>query len=484
MANKFKNYLNKNREALNSKSAKIGGYSFFLTIVVLAIIIAVNVLVSALPTKYTQFDISAQQLYSLTSSTKVVVTNLEKDVDIYWICQAGKEDAVLEKLLSVYDGLSEHLTVTRKDPDVFPTFAEKYTDAKVTNNSLVIECGNKSRYISYSDIYEQDASEYYTTGSVSTYFDGEGEITTAIDYAVSDDLPKVYVLSGHGEEALSESLETALQKQNIEVEKDFTLLNVDAVPEDADCVMLYAPQNDLSEEEVAMLKDYMNQGGHLFVMSGPNKEGTLTNLHTLLSDYDISVADGIVVEADRSHYAFNEPYILLADIQSSEMTDALIDAGSYVIVSIAEGLNVGTNSNGATVTPLLTTSDLAFSKIKGYDLDTYEKEEEDTDGPFTLALSVENKNEGKMIWISSNVFLEDTYNAYSAGANMDFAMNSLLWMVGETDSISIRSKSLDYSFLTISDSTAGRIKICLIGIIPLAYLLFGLDEVLRRRKCK
>ena len=136
------------------------------------------------------------------------------------------------------------------------------------------------------------------------------------------------------------------------------------------------------------------------------------------------------------------------------------------------------------MTPLLTTSDLAFSKIKGYDLDTYEKEEEDTDGPFTLALSVENKNEGKMIWISSNVFLEDTYNAYSAGANMDFAMNSLLWMVGETDSISIRSKSLDYSFLTISDSTAGRIKICLIGIIPLAYLLFGLDEVLRRRKCK
>ena len=114
----------------------------------------------------------------------------------------------------------------------------------------------------------------------------------------------------------------------------------------------------------------------------------------------------------------------------------------------------------------------------------YEKEEEDTDGPLTLALSVENKNEGKMIWISSNVFLEDTYNAYSAGANMDFAMNSLLWMVGETDSISIRSKSLDYSFLTISDSTAGRIKICLIGIIPLAYLLFGLDEVLRRRKCK
>ena len=75
MANKFKNYLNKNREALNSKSAKIGGYSFFLTIVVLAIIIAVNVLVSALPTKYTQFDISAQQLYSLTSSTKVVVPN-------------------------------------------------------------------------------------------------------------------------------------------------------------------------------------------------------------------------------------------------------------------------------------------------------------------------------------------------------------------------------------------------------------------------
>ena len=48
----------------------------------------------------------------------------------------------------------------------------------------------------------------------------------------------------------------------------------------------------------------------------------------------------------------------------------------------------------ATVTPLMTTSDSAFSKIAGYSLDTYEKEEGDIEGPFTLGVSIEERGRG------------------------------------------------------------------------------------------
>ena len=118
LKNKWQSAMARNRQALSTRTAKVGGYSFVLSLVVLAILIAINVLASKLPSTWTQFDISAAQLYSLTSDTKVVVTNLEQDVTIYWISQAGKENTVVEKLLDRYEELSDHITVVKKDPDI------------------------------------------------------------------------------------------------------------------------------------------------------------------------------------------------------------------------------------------------------------------------------------------------------------------------------------------------------------------------------
>lgn len=84
--------------------------------------------------------------------------------------------------------------------------------------------------------------------------------------------------------------------------------------------------------------------------------------------------------------------------------------------------------------------------------------------------------------MASDYLLDDLYNSYSSGANLDFAMNSLSWMMGQQDAISIRSKSLDYNYLTISAGAATALKVFMIGVVPLAYLLVGVDEVLRRRK--
>lgn len=454
-----------------------GSYSLAITAVVLAILIAVNVLVSALPTTLTKYDISSSKLYSITSNTKVVVGALEDDVTIYWIVQSGQEDSVIENLLGKYESLSDHIAVVKKNPDVYPTFAEQYTDETVQNNSLVVECGDRSRYIGYDDIYLQEADMYSYT--YNTSFDGEGAITSAIDYVVTEDLPQLYVLEGHGEAELPATFAEQIEKENIETQS-LSLLTVDEIPEDADCILLYAPASDLSQEEAEMLDEYTKNGGKLLVMAGPTEEnGTLENLYSLLSGYGVETCDGIVVEADREHYTF-QPYILLPDLMSSDITDPLIEENYYVNMPISQDLILD-NADDA-VTALMTTSDAAFSKIAGYDLDTYEKEEGDIDGPFAVAVSIDCGGDGQILWFSSSTFLEDMYNAWSSGSNSDLAMNALSSLIGEREAMAIRSKSLNYNYLTISDSTASLLKVLMIGVFPLGYLGIGIGVILKRRR--
>ena len=456
-----------------------GAYSLIVTALVLAILVVINVFASALPSSLTKYDISAAKLYSITSNTKVVVNALSQDVTIYWIVQSGAEDDVIENLLNKYDSLSDHIEIVMKNPDVFPTFAQQYTDEAVQNNSLVVESGDKSRYIGYDDIYIQEADMY--SYSYNTSFDGEGAITSAIDYVVSEELPQVYVLEGHGEKELPATFSDQMEKETMET-RTLSLLTVDSVPEDADCILIYGPTSDVSSEEKDMLADYVADGGKLLVMAGPAEDDELQNLYSLLSDYGVTVNEGIVVEEDREHYAFQMPYVLLPDMAGSEITDSLIEENYYAIMPVSGGLTVGGSTGGATVTELLSTSDMAFSKITGYDLDTYEREEGDIDGPFAVAVSVETESGGSMVWFASSDFLDDMYNAYSSGANGDLAMNALSSLVGESEAIAIRSKSLNYNYLTISDETSSLLKTTMIGVFPLLYLGIGIYVVVRRKR--
>ena len=467
----------------NARSNRIalqgGSYSLVITAVVLALLIVVNILVSILPTPMTQYDISAAKLYSITSNTKVVVNALQEDVTIYWIVQSGKEDQIIENLLGKYESLSDHIQVVKKNPDVYPTFAQQYTDETAENNSLVVECGDRSRFISYDDIYLQEAD--MTTYSYNTSVDGEGAITSAIDYVVNEEQPQIYVLEGHGESELPSTFSDQIERENMELHT-FSLLTVDAIPEDADCIMIYGPTSDISTEEKDMLADYVASGGKLLVMAGPVESGSLDNLLSLLSDYGVTATDGIVIEGDREHYAFQLPFALMPDMSSSEITDSLIEEHYYPIMPISQGLTVGDTPSGATVTTLLTTSDLSFSKTAGYDLSTYEKEDGDVDGPFAVGVSITCDSGGQLTWFSSSDFLDDMYNAYSSGANVNLGMNALSSMIGESEAMAIRSKSLNYNYLTISDSTSSLLKVVMIGVFPLVYLGIGIFVVVNRRR--
>ena len=462
-----------------SSALRGGSYALAVTAVVLAILVAVNVFVSALPSTLTRQDISAAQLYSVTSNTKVVVNSLAEDVTIYWIVQSGEEDDVIQNLLEKYDSLSDHITVEKRNPDVYPTFAQQYTDEEPANNSLVVECGDKSRYIPFDDIYLGEVNAY--TGLYSaTDFDGEGAITSAIDYVTSDEYPQVYLLEGHGEKALPEEFAGQIEKENLET-RSLSLLNVDAVPEDAACILIYAPQSDISEEEREILSDYVAGGGRLLVCAGAVEGGLQENLYGLLSGYGITAHDGIVIDPDRAHYALS-PYMLMPDLLSSPATDPLIESNYFTVLPLSVGLTVDGDTGAGTVTELLTTSDQAYSKAAGYELETYDREEGDADGPFALAVSVEDAGGGQITWFTSDQLLEETYNALSSGANQDLVINALSGLIGESEAMAIRSRSLSYSYLTINAAAASVLQVLMIGVFPLLFLGVGIYVVLKRRQ--
>lgn len=298
---------------------------------------------------------------------------------------------------------------------------------------------------------------------------------------VSEEFPQLYLLEGHGEADLPASFREQIEKENIEVHT-LSLLTVDEIPEEADCLMIYAPSSDISQEERDLLADYAAEGGKLFVAAGPVEEGILENLYSLLADYGVQANEGIVVEGDREHYngfLRQGPLALLPDMNSDAITDPLMEENYHPTMPISLGLIV--SGSGGAVTELLTTSDMAYSKLDGYDLSTYEKEENDIDGPFALAVSIDTAGEGQIVWFTSSYFLEDAYNAASSGANSSLGMNALSSLIGETEAMAIRSKSLNYNYLTISSSTASLLKAVMIGIFPLLYLGAGVWVVLRRR---
>ena len=160
--------------------------------------------------------------------------------------------------------------------------------------------------------------------------------------------------------------------------------------------------------------------------------------------------------------------MLLPELGDSDITAPLTEKNYYAIVPVAAGLQLGDDSR---VTALLTTTDSAYSKLSGYSQTTYEKEEGDIDGPF--ALGVDIADGGELVFFTSSYLLEDMYNAYSSGANSDLVMNALSSLLGERQALSIRSKSLNYNYLTISESAASLLKLVMIGMVPLLYLAMG-----------
>lgn len=478
-----KNLLANLKAGVKTRAFRAGGYSLVSIAVVLAIAIVINLLVGALPASMTQFDTSFNQIFNISSQTKQVIGELDKNVELYWITQTGEEDAYLEKVLAIYDEMSDRLTVTKKDPDVYPTFVAQYYDGTVYNNSVIAVCGDKYRYVENAEIYVYDMTNYWSTGQYDITFDAEGALTSAIAYVTAERLPVLYTLSGHGESELTGTFQAAVKKQNYTV-RSVSLLTAGSVPADADAVVINNPQSDISAEEKKMLTDYLSAGGSLFVAASPLGDGTLSRpvLEELMKEYGIQMQSGMVVEANTDHFYYTNPLWLLPDIGTHTITDPM--AGKYnVMLPTAQAMTVAENvASTLTVTQLLTTTAESYAVIQDDSRDSYEKQASDASGPFAVAIASEDSaTQARVVCVSSAALLDETSDTYVSGGNQDFFLNAMGWICEYEESISIHARSMDYNYLTITNSDATSLTILMVGIIPVCYLLIGIIVFIRRK---
>ena len=483
--NNDKKQRKKFKDTINKKYLKNGSYSSVMIVVFIAIIIVINMIVENLPSKYTQLDISAEKLYTIGDETKSVLKDLDKDVTIYLIAQSGSEDENISNLLQRYADESSHITVEQKDPVVNPKFVGEYTSDNLSSNSLIVVCGDRNKVVNYNNIYESSV-DYNTYSYQTTGFDGEGQITSAIQYVTNEDLPVMYNLEGHGEQELDSTVKEDIEKANMEI-KSLNLLTEGNVPDDADCLLIDSPTTDISSDEKDAIIEYLENGGKAMIFSDYTGED-MENFDAILENYGVKRAEGLVFEADSQHYAMQMPYYLVPTVNSTDVTSEVASSGYYILMPYAQGIQKTEDARDTiNIESLLTTSDSAYSKTN-VNSNTLEKESGDIDGPFDLGVSitetVDDDKETHIIYYSTSNLLQSQVNQMVSGGNEKLIMASLSALVDseDTTTVSIPSKSLEVSYLTLTAYDASFWKICTIGLIPGAFLVIGIMIWLKRRK--
>lgn len=473
--------IQKRRWSMNSRKIGLGVFNSAMVAGAVALTVIVNLVVGELPGSWTSVDLTAQKMYSITEDTKKLLHELEEDVTIYVLEAEGSMDDTLATTLKRYEEESSHIKVEYKDPSVYPNFYMNYTeDTSLTRKSLIVESGKRAKVINYTNIYES-SFDYSTYTSTTTGYDGEGQLTSAISYVTSEDMPVVYTLRGHGESSLTGSFEDAVEKANITLE-ELNLLTVDAVPEDAAALLIHGAASDLSEEDAAKIKDYVGNGGKLLVTLSYTDQ-SMEHLYEVLQEFGVSVADGMVMETDRSAY-YQVPYYLLPVVENDSITSGV---DGYVFAPYALGMTYDENAEGLSYTPLLTTTDQSYSKGDVQNMTTYEKEEGDIDGPFSVGLRAEKTLEDGtaelLVFSSAQIFDADT-DAMVSGNNLS-VFSSCISGYGDEESASgvvIPVKEYENTYLTVSAAAALTAAVLGIVVIPLALLASGIVIWLRRRK--
>ena len=478
--------IQKRRWAFSKKMIGTGAFSAGMIVIMCAICVVVNLVVTALPAKYTSIDCSATKLYSLTNDTKDRVSKLDEDITIYVLNSKKSKDAKIDETINRYKDLSSHIKVKYVHPATSPKFYQDYTDTTPTTNSLIIESKNRSKVIDYNDIYEYDSSSYYygyQSQSSITGYDAEGQITSAIEYVTmdADELPVIYQITGHNETEIGSNFQSVVSKANANL-KSLELFNEEKVPEDATAIIINSPTVDFNEEDAQKVIDYLNSGGKALIIGCYAYNDELTNFNKILAAYNVSFKTGVVAENDSSKY-YQNPLYLLPTVETTDYTSDATDG--YVFLAGSCAISYPEDTDDVTYTKLLSTSDSAVLKKDWKNITTSKAEDADENGPFTTGLAVNDSSTGASIVVFGTPYVvDDSYDNAVSGNNADMFKDVITSMTGNVELASSVIPVKDY---TLSNITINTLQAVITGLIimvavPILLIIIGIVVWAMRRK--
>jgi ABC-type uncharacterized transport system involved in gliding motility auxiliary subunit len=470
------------RDIFNENKFKKGSLATLILGLFLAILIIINLVVGKLD--YSK-DLTSSKIFTLSDQSYKILNNLKQNVTIYGFYPSNEEDPTVKTMLDQYAAHSSHIKILYRDPTKYPQLVQKFSTAntKIDMGYVVVESNSKFKVLDPNSFVNNDYSNPSNPTPQSLAI--EQNVTSGILYVTSKQSTTVYTLEGQGEDALSSQVSNQLSLENYTV-SPINLSLKSSVLKDNSVLLIVSPKTDLSQPEADDIRNYLSNGGKaLFLMD--LTENDLPNFQSVLNIYGVSMQKEITVEGNSSYVSQN-PISLLPDQKIHAILNPLINSNLRVLIPGAQSIQILKNTNNSlTIEPLLTTSNNSWGKID-LKTNTLDKQSGDLTGPFNIAVAVTDKannpkiNDTKIVVVANSTFLSAQAISLSNNANLNFFMNSVNWVQGTKNNLSIRPKNIDD--YTIQVSALGKLitSTFVLIIIPLIILVIGIIVWIKRRK--
>lgn len=486
---------NKFIEIIKKKWLVDGTKTFILIAIIIAIFIGINLFMQNL--ELTPIDFSQEKLYSLTEESKEKVKDIDKDVNIYFIGYTD-DDSNLD-LAKQYKKVNEKIVAEAIDINNRPDLAQKYGIESGTQG-IIVECGDKSKVLTESDLVTYDTSTYETISIA------EEKLTSSILSVTSNKIPKVYFLEGYSDFSLSKNMNYLNMYLENEINEVDTLdiLSVGKVPDDCDTLVITTPSKDFDDIATNAIIDYINSGRNiLWLNSALTTQKDLTNVNKILAMYSVNPFEvGVIRETDSSKMVTNSPDLIKPDIKYSTVTEDLYNSTGVIFIN-ATKVNINEEKleeQKIEKTDLALASENAYFRTN-FNIQQNAISEGEEKGSFVVGAELEKtlkeKNEeagesavtSKLIIFGENYFISDyqlsensQYGAIQLAYNKDLVLNSIAYLVDRPEDITAR-KSTGTVTYTATEQQDTIIR-TIIFAVPIVIILAGIIvwQVRRRKK--
>lgn len=430
-----------------------------------------------------RFDWTESGVHSLSDQTQKVLGGLDRDVEVVAFYSALDMPGV-RALLDRYAYESDRFQVTYADPNSRPDLTERFnlTREKLSGGLLHVTLGDESTEVT-------DLSEERLTNALVKL------TRTAEKY--------VYFVTGHNERpALGDAASgeggfgraaEALRNENYLLE-ELVLGTVNEVPERADVVIVAGPTRNFLPAEHTALARYLERGGALLVMVDPAAE---TDLYESLASWGVEVGNNLVI--DQVQGLFGRPATPLAGAYGDHPITR--DLREVTLFHVARSVDaVATEAEGeATLIPIVRTGEESWAEID------FESQPEfgpgDTAGPVPIAvagtprlgaggangeapgpdagLGAADVEPRLVVFGDSDFAANELLDAYR---NRDLFLNSVNWLLGDVEAISIRPNLSRASRFQLSAEQFNRVRTLSLFVLPEAIAVLGAVAWWSRRR--
>ncbi len=463
-------------EIAGARRTRYGANAAIYTAAFLGLLVAINYLSA----KYhRQFDMTSEGAFSLSPQSLHVLKNLKRPVKLYGFVEGGRS-VKADSLFREYAYASPQVSYELVDPTRHPELAERYK-VTVMNTTHIQYGGDAGAGTNVTDLSEQAITNGIvkvtkTSQKTICFLTGEGE----------DDPDEASAGDGMGQ------LKEALQGESYLVRK-INLVTEPGVPAECGVMVIAGPTRPLVPHVLDALNEYMKNGGReLFMLRPPRPDQSIdeTALVEWLKEWGVSAGDNVVV--DQVVRLFAGPALGLNPLVNAygpHPITASFDKQT-VFPMVRTVTPVEPPKPGLAVTALARTSDTSWAET---DLAGIFKRQEakfdanDVKGPVSVAVAVSanldalklGKGEARMVVFGDTDLANNTYlgNFF----NRDFVMNSIDWLAGESNAITIRPRSLRASRFSLTVAEFDVVFVLSVLLLPELLLIVGIAVWWERR---